>query len=205
MTDTQKAALRKPEYSKTVLSFLSHRRSNLAKLMIEPGPDPDTLHDILTIAARVPDHRKLAPWRFIIFSGEARRDFGRHIEARFKEQTPEATPERTVFEAERLMRAPVVVAVISSPKVCKRGTPTWEQTLSAGAVGLNMLLAAQASGFAAQWLTEWIAYDDYIAQVLGLAEPERIAGFVYMGTAEQAPLARKRPNMTEIISYWSQV
>lgn len=184
-------------------AFLETRRSNLAKMMGEPGPNQDQLRDILQIAARVPDHRKLAPWRFIIFEDQARADFGKHIGAAFQKNNPDMPLDRTLFEAGRFMRAPTIVAVISSPKDCPRGTPIWEQHLSAGAACFNLCLAAQALGFGAQWLTEWYAYDPDVQAELALTEAEQVAGFIYIGTPEEPPTERARPELDPLISRWS--
>ena len=144
-----------PKSSPQLAAFLAARRSNLAQLMTGPGPTAEQTQQLLTLAMRVPDHRKLAPWRFILFEGEARQDIGQHIRAAFIEDNPDAPADRAEFEAQRFIRAPLVVGVVSAPVDCPRGTPEWEQILSSGAVCYNLLLAAQAQGFAAQWLTEW--------------------------------------------------
>lgn len=185
-----------------VLDFLKTRRSNLAKNMDGPGPDADTLGEILSIAARVPDHRKLAPWRFIIFKDDSRAKIGEHLGRVFKAKNPDMPDDRVGFETQRFLRAPVVVAVISSPVECHRGTPEWEQRLSSAICCYNACLAAQAYGYGAQWLTEWYAYDPDMAEVFGLASNEKIAGFVYMGTALSGSLPRPRPELSDKISYY---
>ena len=189
--------------SDEVLSFLARRRSTLARAMTGPGPDQDQLDIILRLAARVPDHRKLAPWRFLLFQGAARAEFGTYLAAKFQIDNPNLEEDRIQFEGERFLRAPTVVGVVSSPKDCPRGTPKWEQELSAGAVCQNMLLAARASGFAAQWLTEWYSFDSEIARNLGLAESERMAGFIYMGTATESPTERPRPEVSSLVTPWT--
>jgi len=192
-----------PETRSEMLDLLRHRRSNLAKVMSGPGPDTKELADLLEIAARVPDHRKLTPWRFVVFTGDARSDFGQHIGAAFAKQNPEAPVDRTLFESGRFLRAPVIVGVISSPVECPRGTPEWEQVLSCGAACYNLLIAAQASGYAAQWLTEWYAYDVDVLDALGVRSPERVAGFIYIGSTDETPVERKRPDMEDIVQHWS--
>lgn len=174
----------------------------MAKVMGGPGPDSETRDKILEIAARVPDHRKLAPWRFVLFDGEARSSFGQHISTAFMADHPTAPADRAIFEGARLTRAPLVVAVVSSPVDCPRGTPKWEQELSAGAVCFNMCLAAQAHGFGAQWLTEWYAYDVRVNAALGLGEAERVAGYIYIGTPEVEASHRTRPNLEELTEKW---
>ncbi len=183
------------------LELLEKRRSVVAKEMAQPGPDADQLQRILRIAARVPDHGKLAPWRFIIFSGEARTAFGQVLARRHEELNPETTPEQTALEAGRFERAPVVVGVVS--RVVEHvKIPEWEQVLSAGAVCQNILVAASAMGFASQWLTEWYSYDGEIAKSLKLAENERMVGFVYLASAMSPPGERARPVLEDLISEW---
>lgn len=193
-----------PAFSNDMLERLRTRRSNLVKLMGGEGPDREKLRDILTIAMRVPDHRKLAPWRFIVFEGAARAEFGQHIGSAFKKDNPNMPLDRVIFEAARLQRAPLVIAVIASPKDCPRGTPLWEQELSAGAVCFNLLLAAQGHGFAAQWLTEWYAYHDAVNAALGLSDVERVAGYIYIGQTKEAPTPRARPDSEGLVEFWSQ-
>ena len=192
-----------PAENKAVTEFLQTRRSNMSKAMMSPGPTGQLLQQLLEIAARVPDHRKLGPWRFVLFEGKAREDFGKHIASAFMADNPNMPLDRTLFEGGRLMRAPVVVAVISSPVECPRGTPEWEQVLSSGAVCYNLLLAAQAAGFAAQWLTEWFAYDARVNAQLGLSAHEKVAGYIYMGSTQTASTERARPDVAARISVWN--
>ena len=166
---------------------------------MEPGPSERELAIILRTAARVPDHRKLAPWRFIVIRGHARARLGKGLRDTYEAEHPGLPEDRYRFEADRLLRAPVVIAVVSSPVACAKGTPRWEQELSAGAVCMKMLLAAQARGYGAQWLTEWFAYDAAFADALGLQDGERVAGFIYMGTVEVASQERPRPDMDAIV------
>ena len=182
-----------PSHRPEVVEFLATRRSNLAKVMSGPGPDIVTRDKILEIGARVPDHRKLAPWRFVIFEGNARADFGQYIASAFMAENPDAPADRALFEGGRLNRAPLVIAVVSAPVECPRGTPKWEQELSSGAACFNLCLAAQAHGFGAQWLTEWYAFDPDIKDALGLRSGERIAGYIYIGTATEEVVERPRP------------
>lgn len=170
--------------------------------MVEPGPDEGELQTILRAGARVPDHGKLAPWRFILFRGEARAQFGAELARIHAAAQPGATEDQIAFEANRLTRAPVVVAVVSR---VTRGIkiPEWEQLLSAGAVCQNMLVAATALGFGAQWLTEWYAFDGEVNRVLGLGENEKIAGYLYFGSESVAKDERPRPELSEITSDWA--
>ncbi|MFQ5625161.1 MAG: nitroreductase, partial [Methyloligellaceae bacterium] len=153
--------------SESALKLLLERRSVVANKLGEPGPDEDQLRGILSAAARVPDHKRLVPWRFILFQGDARAAFGEVLADACKDAEPDARDARLELEAGRFLRAPVVVAVISrivdSPVV-----PEWEQILSAGAACQNLLTAANASGFSGQWITEWYAYDKQVCAALGL-------------------------------------
>ncbi len=185
--------------SAETLTLLAQRRSTLAKDMGEPGPDAKQLETLLKIGARTPDHGKLFPWRFIVFQGEARAKFGEMLESRFREIEPEAPAERFELERGRFLRAPVVIAVVSDTDETHK-VPEWEQILSAGAVCQNLLVAAAAMGFGAQWLTEWYAYDKPMKSALGLAPGERVAGFVYVGTP-QVP-AQERPRNDPRVTHW---
>lgn len=177
--------------SADTLHLLAHRRSTVAKCMTAPGPSGEQLDTLLRIAARTPDHGKLFPWRFVVFQGETRARFGEILESRLREIDPDGPEERYRFERERFERAPLVVAVISDVTP-QHKIPEWEQVLSAGAVCFNLLVTASAMGFAAQWLTEWYAYDETVGEALGLKSTERVAGFVYIGTATENPTERPR-------------
>ncbi len=186
----------------TVLDFLLSRRSSKPALMAEPGPSPAQLRQILTAAARVPDHKKLVPWRFIVFAGDARAAFGDKLAAICATEEPDAPSEiRLQTERERLTRAPVVIAVISRVTQPQK-VPAIEQTLSAGAACMNLCLAANALGFATSWITEWYAFSAGVRGALGLSEGEVVAGFVYIGTAAEKQPDRDRPDLDAITQYW---
>ena len=182
------------------LELLERRRSVSANKLGEPGPSPAQLDRILRIAARVPDHRKLAPWRVIVFAGEARAKFGAVLaEVCSREEKVTPSTVRLETEAGRFLRAPAVVAIISSPRKDAKATPEWEQILSAGAFCQNLVIAANASGFSTCWITEWYAYSPGVAEALGLGDGERVAGFIYIGTAQETPEERERPRLEDIV------
>ena len=184
------------------IDLLLSRRSVLANLMAGPGPNDEDLRLILEAGVRVPDHGRLTPWRFILIRGAARRTLGETIGEAFRRDNPEAEESRVALERKRFERAPVVIAVIS--KVAKETKiPEWEQVLSAGAACQNLLVAALSLGYAAQWLTEWYAYEPLLCQALGLAAEDRVAGFLYIGNAE-APGERARPAFEDVVSEWSR-
>src|SRR5439155_10379397 len=162
------------------LELLKTRRSIKPVELAGPGPSAAEIETLLTIASRVPDHGKIVPWRFIIFEGEARLAAGEAIAAAFSAKYPQAKPEHIEAERIRLARAPLVVAVVSraAPHV---KIPEWEQVLSAGAAAMSLVFAAHALGFAANWITEWYAYDRAVLDALGLAPHEKIAGFIHIG------------------------
>ncbi len=190
--------------TEALTEFLAHRRSVKPDRLGIPAPSAQELAQILKIAARVPDHKKLAPWRFIVFDGDARVKFGEII-ARVcaEDEQPEPSASRLETERSRFLRAPLVVAVVAR-LTDRPGVPHWEQTLSAGAAAYNLCLAANSLGFGTSWLTEWIAYNPKIQRALGLSETEKIAGFVHIGTVNEPPVERARPNMDDIVSYWAR-
>jgi nitroreductase len=184
------------------LELLTTRRSFKAVELGGPAPSAAELDTLLTIASRVPDHGKLTPWRFIVFEGDARFTAGAAIAAAFRAKYPDAKPEHVEAERKRLARAPLVIAVVSraAPHV---KIPEWEQVLSAGAAAMNLVLAAHALGFGANWVTEWYAYDRSVLDALGLAPHERIAGFVHIGRPPGIPEDRPRPPLSEIATRFS--
>jgi nitroreductase len=184
------------------IKLLTTRRSFKPVELSGPPPSPAEIETLLTVASRVPDHGKLAPWRFIVFEGAARQKAGDAIAAAFKVKYPDAKPDQIEAERGRLTRAPLVVAVVSraGPHV---KIPEWEQVLSAGAAAMNLVLAAHALGYGASWITEWYAYDRSVLDALGLAPHERIAGFVHIGRPPGAPEDRPRPPLAEITTRFS--
>jgi len=173
--------------SAETLKLIAQRRSTPVAALGDPGPSPVDVDYLLQLAARVPDHRKLEPWRFLVFEGAAR------------EKLADAFAKGAGGDEARPlpMRAPVVIVMISSPIDDPKQTPVWEQELSAGAVCQTLMLAANAMGWAACWITEREAYDDAVAAALGLGPRERVAGFIYIGTAMANPVERARPDMAK--------
>jgi nitroreductase len=183
----------------STIDLLSVRRSVGPNFLTGPGPSATELETLLKIASRVPDHGKLAPWRFIVFEGEARDRAGEAIARAYAEANPQADAARLAAERTRLARAPLVIGVVSRaaahPKI-----PDWEQILSAGAVCMNLLTTASAMGFAASWITEWYAYDRRVLSAFGLSPQERMAGFVHIGTATSPSPDRPRPALADIVA-----
>ncbi len=187
--------------SNPVIDHLLSRRSVAANMLTAPGPSEAEIEQILTAAARVPDHKKLAPWRFILFQGEARAAFGKMLADVLQAREPDVGSSRLAFEANRFLRAPLVVAVVSRV-VDNPGASEWEQVLSAGAACQNLVVAASALGYGVQWITEWYAYDDAVRAGLELGETERVAGFIYIGTPQAKPAERERPALADIVSVY---
>ncbi len=186
-----------------IIDFLLTRRSVTARNLIDPGPGEGDLKKILGAAHRVPDHGKIGPWRFIVIQGDARAKFGDVLADAYKKENPDAFDELLEVERERFQRAPIVVTV-TSRVVKEHKIPEWEQALSSGAACMNMLNASHALGYAAQWITEWPAYNDDVAAALGLADNERIAGFIYIGSPAEPPTERGRPEIDDIVSEWRE-
>jgi nitroreductase len=190
------------EPSPDTLRLLGQRRSAPVAMLGEPGPSPDDVDALLTLAMRAPDHRKLEPWRFLVFQGDARGHFA-DLLTEVRARDANAT-EAQIAEARTLpLRTPVIVAVVFSPVQDPKGTPEWEQQLSAGAVCQNLLVAAAAAGWDGAWITGWPAYSHEVAERLGLAERERFAGFIYLGTSRERPVERVRPDPAVKVQRWT--
>ena len=181
-----------------VLAFLARRRSASALSLQAPAPNDAELRDLLTLAARVPDHGKLSPWRFIVLRGDAKAQLAARLET-IAGNRPDAP--KVLAKLGKLKAPPLGVAVVS--RTVAGDIPAWEQLLSAGAVCTTLLYAATAMGFGANWITDWYAYDPDARTVLGLAEDEQIAGFVFIGTPAEAPQERVRPDVAALTSEWT--
>ncbi len=179
-----------------VLEFLALRRSTPALTLTAPAPSAAEVSDLLRLAARVPDHGKLTPWRFVVLEGESKVAFADRLDALAKARGD------TTLSAKlgKLKVPPLALAVISSPKTAS--IPEWEQLLSSGVVCTNLLYGALAMGYGANWITDWYSYDVEATAVLGLTEGERVAGFILIGTPREPPLERERPALDPLISYW---
>jgi nitroreductase len=181
------------------LELLKIRRSVKPREMTSPGPSAAELDTILTIGARVPDHGKLAPWRFIVFEGDARLRAGEIIARVFATKNPQASAAEIEVETRRLTDAPLVIAVVSFTKPHPK-VPPWEQELSAGASAMNIVTAATALGYGACWLTGWFAFDRDVLDGLGLKPDEKIAGFIHIGKVAKPNEERPRPVLSEIVT-----
>jgi nitroreductase len=201
MVDRQIAAMTQLNDKTSLLSFLKTRKSASAKAMGGPGPDASQLHDILSIAVRVPDHGKLNPWRFVVFDGEARGAVGELFSKRFAELHPDYPVDSINFQKGLFVRAPVVVTVVSTAAEHSK-IPVWEQLLSSAAVCFNLVLAAQAHGFDAQWQSDWVAYDEGAKSAMGIKPDEKVAGLIYIGTTTVPLEDRPRPDVNALTTRW---
>lgn len=188
--------------SQETLKLLMLRRSLTVKDMVHPGPSEEQIKQILKIGSRVPDHKKQVPWRFLTFEKSTRGKFGKILRTIFAKNNPKTNEKILDFEENRFLRAPLVIAVISTADKDNPKVPEWEQILTAGAVCQNILIASNAMGYASQWLTEWYAYDKVVLKELNLNPNERIAGFIYIGTASKQPKERGRPDLANLVKKW---
>lgn len=180
-------------------NYMQTRRSALSIMLEEPGPDAAQLRKIVEIASRVPDHGKLAPWRFVLWEKQARETMHRQLlELLDNLEHIEDKPKKRAG-TDKVLHGPCVVAVISQatehPKI-----PVWEQQLSAGAVCMNMLITANSMGYEAQWLTAWYVYEDAAHKILQLNQGERIAGLIHIGSTRTPKSERPRPALDDILS-----
>ncbi|MDB2513070.1 nitroreductase [Alphaproteobacteria bacterium] len=187
---------------KLFLDFLKTRRSVTAKKMARGNVTEDHLRQILEAGIRVPDHGALKPWKLKVIRGATQKQLDEEvIFAEFIKANPDASAETQSIEKNRFQRADTVIAVISSP-VEHKSITEWEMHLSAGAVCTTLLYAAQSLDYAAQWLTEWYAYNDNVLRELGgVFGKDQIAGFIYIGEKTSTPIERKRPDFDSVVSY----
>jgi nitroreductase len=184
------------------LQFLRSRRSVPAAQLQPPGPTPDQLREIVATAIRVPDHGKLTPWRLITLAGDAGARYGAALADLHVRVDPGVPAAKLAKDRERFAHSPVIVAVVGRIDEAIAKVPAQEQLLSAGCLGFNLLLAAQAAGFAAQWLTGWSCYDREAAKLLGLADNERAIAYIHIGSRGAEPPERKRPDVDQVLGGW---
>ena len=185
----------------TLIDALRTRRSVSAHLLAAPGPRPEQIETILTVAARVPDHGRVVPWRFVVIQGEASRRLADAVAAAFRADNPEAVEARVTEERAKFLHAPLIVAVVARVRPHVK-IPEWEQELSVGAAVMNLIHAANALGFGTSWLSGWPAFDRRVLDGLGLSPDERLAGYVHVGTPPvQPPVDRPRPALADVVTY----
>ena len=182
------------------LDLLTSRRSVLAAQLVEPGPGEDELERMLAIAVRVPDHGRITPWRLQVLGKRAQAELGEIFVDEFARMNPDAGPERLQLERIRPRRSPVLVLVSSRIVPDREGVPPVEQMLSCGNVCFNLLHAATALGYGAQWVTNWPAYNDRIKGILGIPDGDHLIGFIHIGTPRNTPMERQRPVLGDVVS-----
>jgi len=185
--------------NQAVIDFLSQRRSAPIDLLREPGPSQAEIDTLVRIASRVPDHGRMAPWRFILYRGDVRHEIGRklaELAVKVEGPLPEARLEK---ERTRFSRAPLVVGVVSVARDNAK-IPQWEMFLSGGAAAMSLLIAASALGYGANWITNWYSELEEGRAILGLEKAERVIGFVHIGTFTGDILERPRPDPATLVS-----
>ncbi|WP_411342254.1 nitroreductase [Sphingopyxis sp. J-6] len=185
----------------SLLAHLATRRSGKARDMIAPGPDAATLKDIIALALRTPDHGKLAPWRVVTIADGQREAFATLLKNAWVAENPGAAGMDLSALDQFAHQAPTLLVLLSTP-VQGVKIPLWEQQMSAGAVGMNVLHAAHAHGFVGSWLTGWAAYSPQVAQAFGAREGDTIVGYFFLGTAGGALSERPRPEYDDVVSAW---
>lgn len=184
----------------SLLALLTTRRSAKPRLITGPGPTGEELEQILAIASRIPDHGKLAPWRFVIVDEHQRDALAALLRQALSEERG-ASAAHHQKEEEFARYGGTLVVLVSAP-IRDHKIPVWEQELSCGAAGMNVLLAAHALGYIAGWVTGWRAYSPRITAAF--CEPgERIAGFIFIGTSECELEERPRPRLADVVRTWS--
>jgi len=190
------------QFSPNMLAKLETRRS-VPMRAFDPMPIPqEHLDRILKIAARSPDHGRLSPWRFIVIQDEARQVSGERFDALYAARNPELDMSKSDMWTLYMMRAPVTIVLVSRPDPNSR-IPEWDQILGSGAVGMNLISAASAHGYATQWLLKWPGRDPEAAAILGVQAGERVAGFIHLGRQTERPADRARPDLASIVTHWT--
>lgn len=182
-------------------SHLATRRSGKARDMIAPGPDAAELKEIIALALRTPDHGKLAPWRIVTVADDQRETFAKLLKDAWIAENPGAAGMDLSALDQFAHQAPTLLVLVSTP-VPGVKIPVWEQQMSAGAVGMNLLHAAHAHGYVGSWLTGWAAYNPEVAKAFGAGEGDPIVGYFFLGTASGPLSERPRPEYDDVVRAW---
>ncbi|MGH6652987.1 MAG: nitroreductase family protein [Sphingopyxis sp.] len=185
----------------SLLAHLATRRSGKARDMVAPGPDAATLHDIIALALRTPDHGKLAPWRIVTVADDQRETFATLLKTAWVAENPGAAGLDLSALDQFAHQAPTLLVLLSTPVEGVK-IPVWEQQMSAGAVGMNLLHAAHAHGFVGSWLTGWAAYSPDVAAAFGARDGDAIVGYFFLGTAGGPLSERPRPEYDDVVRAW---
>ncbi|KQZ61491.1 nitroreductase [Sphingopyxis sp. Root1497] len=182
-------------------AHLATRRSGKARDMVAPGPDAATLHDIIALALRTPDHGKLAPWRIVTVADNQRETLATLLKQAWVKENPGAAGLDLSALDQFAHQAPTLLVLLSTPVEGSK-IPLWEQQMSAGAVGMNLLHAAHAHGFVGSWLTGWAAYSPDVAAAFGARVGDTIVGYFFLGTAGANLSERPRPEYDDVVRDW---
>lgn len=186
--------------NEVLVDYLCTRRSVKVKHLVAPAPSDEELRIIGEIACRVPDHGKLAPFKMKVLKAQGQEALGKLCADLYMKENPEAKDKHYEHESERFSRAPLCIAVLYTPTFGK--IPPWEQELAVGAMCMNLLHGAYSLGYAGQWLSEWPCFKEEIKDALGGGSDDKIAGFIYLGTPNDTPEDRTRPNLDEVMQEW---
>ena len=185
----------------STLALLATRRSGRPREMVGPGPSPEELRDILTIAMRTPDHGKLFPWRFVVVADDQRDALALLLRRALAAEDPDA-PQAKLDKADQFARQAPSLVVLVSAAIAEHKIPVWEQQLSAGAAAMNLLFATHAMGYAGGWITGWETYSLIVRDAF-CAPGERIAGFMFLGSPGRPLEERPRPKFDAIVRCWT--
>ncbi len=188
---------------KDLLDYLQSRRSALALTLNHPAPDAGQIRTMIKIASRVPDHGKLAPWRFVEYPRTIREELAAEFRQLSDQKPDTKTRQSRNKQIENFQNAPLVIGAISCPVESPK-VPEWEQILSAGATCMQLLMAANALGFEAQWLSGFYMFDKKASKLLGLLETEKLAGMIHIGSSDVAKNERARPELVDIFSVFAK-
>lgn len=182
-------------------AHLATRRSGKARDMVAPGPDAAELRDIIALALRTPDHGKLAPWRIVTVAADQRDTFAALLKSAWVQENPGAVGLDLSALDQFAHQAPSLLVLLSTP-VKDSKIPVWEQQMSAGAVGMNLLHAAHAYGFVGSWLTGWAAYNPQVASAFDAGDGDMIVGYFFIGSPSRDLDERPRPEYDDVVRDW---
>ena len=186
----------------SIPTFLATRRSGKPRDMVAPGPSDNQMKAILGAAQRVPDHGKLAPWRFIVVAADQRDALSDLLTSAYRTEKPEAGRLELDAMVQFAHQAPALIVILSTP-VANSKIPLWEQQLTVGAACMQLLNAVHAQGFVGGWLTGWPCYNADVKAGFGGRDKDALAGFIFIGSPTRELEERPRPEFDAVVSHWN--
>lgn len=178
--------------------LIRNRRSIFPRQFSERIVERHVVEAMLENANCAPNHGKTEPWRFTVFSADAKVRLCERLAKIYEETTPEEQfrPQKPAKMLEKGHQASHIIAILM-----KRGTnpkiPKIEEIEAVACAVQNMALTASAYGAGGYWSSGALSYTDEVKELFGLGEEDMVLGFFYLGYPAEEPPSASRGDIRE--------